>query len=194
MRIRTGAIAVSATLTLFSTDAGQARAKSGTPASGIILASVIAGRSISLATKSGTTVIDVRGPHGKSRSLALRRDAASDPQSPILGARILGEVGESVIVLIDTVQSRPGGLSYCQAGEESTIRVFAIKPKAIAETARFKLDSCIDGIESKAPPPHFDHGKLVVTWLHAPIAGKGPGVLNATIANGGSVQGSVEGR
>lgn len=55
-----------------------------------------------------------------------------------------------MIVLVDTVQSRPGGMSYCQAGEEATVRVLALTSVALIETAHWKLGRCIDEIEPTA--------------------------------------------
>lgn len=128
----------------------------------------------------------MHGSSGPARAIVVRRDPASDPRSPILDVHVVGETA-LVIVLVDTVQSRPGGMSYCQAGEEATVRVLALRPAAIVETEHWKLGSCIDGIEASAPPPRFTDGTLTVTWLHAPVAGKGPGVLRATIAADGTV-------
>lgn len=136
-------------------------------------------------------MIGIDGPRRKYKSLIVRRDAASDPQSPILAAHILGEIGGDVIVLEDTVQSRLGGLSYCQSGEETTVRVLAIVHHAISETAHWKVESCVEGIEPEPPPPQLNQTTLSVHWLHAPIAGKGRGTLEARIAANGMVQGSM---
>lgn len=147
---------------------------------------MIPGRSIVATSLPGATKITVHGPSGPARAIVLRRDPPSDPRSPILDAHVVGETA-SVIVVVDTVQSRAGGMGYCQAGEEATVRVLALRPAAIVETAHWKLGSCIDEIEASAPPPRFADGTLTINWLHAPIAGKGPGVLHATIAADGSV-------
>ena len=72
--------------------------------------------------------------------------------------------------------SRPGGLSYCQAGEERFLRVISIIRRPARETLRIKLESCRDNIELATPGIAWEpeRAALQLNWLQGPQAGGGP--------------------
>ncbi len=57
-------------------------------------------------------------------ALSVARDSTVSPKAKPTGIKVVGEIKGSVIILIDTYPSLPGGMSYCQAGEERFLRIF----------------------------------------------------------------------
>jgi hypothetical protein len=79
---------------------------------------------------------------------------------------VIGELPQRAIVLIDRYPSVPGGLSMCQAGEESFVRVVAIAgPPRVSFTA--KIGSCLQNIELADPGLEWrsDTATLRIEWL-----------------------------
>lgn len=83
--------------------------------------------------------------------------------------QVLAETGSSVIV-IATYLSRPGGGSYCQAGEERFLRVLRIDGEAPQVTLQVKLASCWQEIELADPGVEWSpaDSTLNVHWLFGP--------------------------
>jgi hypothetical protein len=71
-------------------------------------------------------------------------ETVAEESKPAL--HLVGDAGHDVVILEDTYASRPGGLSYCQAGKESFLRVLGLK-RSGRETLRVKLSSCIANLE-----------------------------------------------
>jgi hypothetical protein len=59
----------------------------------------------------------------------------------------VAEIPDSILIVVDAYYSIPGGMSYCQAGQESFLRVVSFSGKHPVETYRVKLESCRDNIE-----------------------------------------------
>ena len=90
--------------------------------------------------------------------------------------KIVGEVKHAAVVLIDTYPSIPRGMSNCQAGEESFLRVVSLVKKTPVETFRTKLESCRDNIELDSPGLAWsaESATLVIHWLQGPTSPGGP--------------------
>jgi len=59
-------------------------------------------------------------------SVAVERDANVAKDATPEKIRIVGVIKGIAIILVDTYRSIPGGMSYCQAGSESFLRVVSI--------------------------------------------------------------------
>ena len=82
---------------------------------------------------------------------------------------IVAELKDALVVQ-DTYPSLSGGLSYCQAGEESFLRIFSVDAGVAEETARFKVASCRQNIQLDSPGVewHSETSTLRVRWLSGP--------------------------
>jgi len=87
------------------------------------------------------------------------------------GVQIVAELKDALVVQ-DTYPSVSGGLSYCQAGEESFLRIFSLDAGVAEETARFKVASCRQNIQLDSPGVewHSDTSTLRVRWLSGPAS------------------------
>jgi hypothetical protein len=70
-------------------------------------------------------------------------------------------------VLVDRYPSLPGGLSMCQAGEESFVRVIALGAPQPRVTFTAKIGSCLQNIELADPGLEWspDSRTLRIEWL-----------------------------
>jgi hypothetical protein len=90
-------------------------------------------------------IVEVSTPSGKTIRVPVggddyvRRDAG-------VHVEVLSEVDSSLVV-IDTYLSRPGGGSYCQAGQERFLRVLRLVHDVADVTLNLKLVSCWQAIE-----------------------------------------------
>ena len=93
-------------------------------------------------------------------------DAVAEESEPAL--HLVGDAGHNVVILEDTYPSRPGGLSYCQAGKERFLRVLDLKRPA-RETLRIKLSSCVGNLELEDPGVVWkaDTRSLQIHWTAA---------------------------
>jgi len=122
-------------------------------------------------------------PGGKSR-LSVERDATVNPNSKPATITLVGEIPGSVLILTDVYPSIAGGLSYCQAGTESFLRVISTSGKRLHETYSTKLESCHDNIELASPGVKWlsATNTLEIHWLSAP--GKAGQTENRTLVLG----------
>ena len=113
--------------------------------------------------------IEVRASNGARYVFAVTRDATVSRKARAKVVDIVGEIDASAIILIDTYPSIPGGMSYCQAGEERFLRVFTIAKKP-RETFRLKLESCRDNLELASPGIEWspESSTLKIHWLQGP--------------------------
>ena len=72
-----------------------------------------------------------------------------------------------VIILEQTYSSRPGGLSFCQAGQEQFLRVLNLHNPA-QETLRVKLNSCLESLDLDDTGVVWNAGErtLEIHWLN----------------------------
>jgi hypothetical protein len=132
------------------------------------------GGSIHYSTENSKTRLDIRIPTGMRYALSVARDSTVSPKAKPTGVKVVGEIKGSVIILVDTYPSVPGGMSYCQAGEERFLRIISISTKRPKETFRVKLESCRDNLELASPGIEWvpESSTLHIHWLLGP-AGKG---------------------
>lgn len=103
-------------------------------------------------------------------SVAIERDATVPESATPKKIKIVGVIKGIAIVLIDTYRSIPGGMSYCQAGSESFLRIVSIASKKPVETFHVKLESCRDNIELASPGIEWmpTSSEVVIHWLLGP--------------------------
>ena len=121
-------------------------------------------------TQAGKTRLELSTASGARHVVSLTRDATVSPNSPLTSLKIVGEMKGPKYILIDTYASIPGGMSYCQAGEERFLRVLAVSGKQLQETLRMKLESCRDNLELGSPGIEWQPGTstLRIDWLQGP--------------------------
>jgi hypothetical protein len=124
-----------------------------------------------------------------SRKLTLERDDTVAAGAAPDNLRVVGEVRKSAVVLVDTYPSKPGGLSYCQAGEERFLRVISLEGK-LRETLRVKLASCRQNIELASPGIEWnaETSTLSIHWLLGPSGNEKSETRVYKIAGSGSAE------
>ena len=136
--------------------------------SSITLAS---GQTITARTTPTHTILTLQGSRGIApQRLSLKRDETVASASPTPALKLVGEIPRSAVLLTDTYPSRPGGLSFCQAGEEQFLRVIDFTHKQPIEQYHVKLASCRANIELAQPGLNWDAATrtLTVHWLLSP--------------------------
>jgi hypothetical protein len=135
---------------------------------------VATGSSIGYPGESSKTRLEIRTTAGASYIVIVERDSTVSPKVEPSEITIVGEIQGSLVILIDTYPSLPGGLSYCQAGQERFLRVISISRKPPGETMRFKLASCRDNIELASPGVEWlpESSTLRIHWLLGPNTGQ----------------------
>ena len=148
---------------------------------------VSAGNSISYAGESAKTQLEFRTREGARYILSVERNSTVSPNFKPIDITIVGEVQGSVVILVDTYPSIPGGLSYCQAGKERFLRVISISKKPPEETIRVKLASCRDNIELGSPGIEWvrESSTLRIHWLQGPVSRQKPEELTVRIGSDG---------
>ena len=128
------------------------------------------GKAITYSSSDGSTVFFIPKSSGGSSRLSVQRDATVAKDSNPTSVKLVAQVSDSAIVLIDSYPSIPRGMSYCQAGEERFLRVLAISGKRPSETFHLKLESCRKNIELASPGLKWspDTSILSIRWLSAP--------------------------
>src|SRR6185369_12194967 len=112
--------------------------------------SLVGGGSFRVSTVGGWTQVEIRREGGRE-ILRLERDATVAPVSQPSRVQLIGEIPAAAIILVDTYPSVPGGMSLCQAGEESFLRIISLRRRPAIATLRVKLGSCRDDIELVSP-------------------------------------------
>jgi hypothetical protein len=99
----------------------------------------------------------------------LPRDQTVAAGSPVADFKVLGEKASRVYVVTDSYASKPGGMSYCQAGQEQFVRVLA-RGGSLVQTFSQKVASCISNLELGSPGMAWDAGSsmLKINWLKGP--------------------------
>jgi hypothetical protein len=88
-----------------------------------------------------------RGP----LAVDVETDATVAPGTAPRRVEAIGELPGRAVVLVDRYPSVPGGLSMCQAGEESFVRVVALTDARPRVTFTAKIGSCLQNIELADP-------------------------------------------
>lgn len=148
--------------------------------SGVLLASIFACGATTAndaSTKKDqdqTSSLGFKLSTGEQYNIAVERDDTVAQDTRPRKVKIIGEIPKVAVILIDTYPSIPGGMSYCQAGEERFLRVVSLTKSAPEETFHVKLESCRNNIELASPGIDWlpESSKLVIHWLQGPIGGK----------------------
>lgn len=120
-------------------------------------------------TQGNATRFEWRSPSGRRGVLRALRDDHVAPRAPVARLELVAQPHSSVILLTETYPSKPGGMSYCQAGEERFLRVLTANGK-LEETFRLKIASCRENLELSDPGLEWDPGSatLRIHWLPVP--------------------------
>jgi hypothetical protein len=118
--------------------------------------------------------VDIATPSGKQVRIPVERDEYVRADAGF-DVQVLAEVGSSLAV-IDTYLSRPGGASYCQAGEERFLRILRLDDAGPQVTLRLKLASCWQDIELTDAGVEWSpaDSTLRVHWLFGPTSKRQP--------------------
>ncbi|MEO8593929.1 MAG: hypothetical protein ABI759_11460 [Candidatus Solibacter sp.] len=94
------------------------------------------------------------------------------------------------LILTDSYASLTLGMSMCQAGEETFLRVIALGPGRARQTFHRKLASCRENIELAEPGLTWspETGTLRMHWLSAPQDREHQGEQTVQVAGDGTVQ------
>jgi hypothetical protein len=135
-----------------------------------------AGTSIRYSARNSKTRFVIRNRARKYYSLLVSRDSTVARGAAPSSVEVLGEIPGSLMIITDTYPSIPGGMSYCQAGEERFLRVISFATKHPIETVKLKIESCRDSLELASEgiewQPQFL--SLRVNWLTGPAASGAP--------------------
>jgi hypothetical protein len=128
------------------------------------------GKTITYTSSSGSTFFLIPKPNGGTSRLSVQRDGTVAQDSTPTSVKLVAEPSISTVILIDTYPSIPGGMSYCQAGEERFLRVLDISGRRPYETFHLKLESCRENIELASPGLKWspETSSLSIRWLSAP--------------------------
>jgi hypothetical protein len=112
---------------------------------------------------------EVRTQAGATYSVAFDVDATVARGAAPTEVKVVAEL-DGALLVVDTYNSVPGGMSYCQAGEESFLRVLSTVAADPEETTRVKLSSCRQSIELESPGLewHPNSTTLHLRWLSGP--------------------------
>lgn len=128
------------------------------------------GVSLSYAAAGSKTRLVIRTQAGQSFPVSVGRDATVPAKAAPIKVEVFGTIKGLAFILADTYASRPGGMSYCQAGEEQFLRVISIARKPARQTLQIKLASCRDNIELASPGIAWkpEQATLQLDWLQGP--------------------------
>jgi hypothetical protein len=121
------------------------------------------------AVQADSRKVEIRTQGGATYSASFDVDGTVAPGASPTDIKIVAEL-EGTLLIVDTYASLPGGMSYCQAGEESFLRVISTVSGVAEETTRVKLSSCRQNIELSSPGLEWQPGSstLQLRWLSGP--------------------------
>jgi hypothetical protein len=130
--------------------------------------------SIPNSRESSTSRLEIHTQEGKRYVLRVLRDSTVPSKAQPSEVRVVGELRGSAIIVVDSYRSKPGGMSYCQAGHERFLRIVTVLSKPPQETFRVKIESCRENIELASPGIEWspESSTLRIHWLLGP-SGKG---------------------
>jgi len=147
-------------LALFSVGFAAAQSSLALPSGGAVTGSAI----------SGKTRLSIHTAKGKRYVLRVTRDATVAPNARPSKLQLIGEIAGTALILTDTYPSRALGMSMCQAGEETFVRVIGLRPSGAHEPFHIKVSSCRDNLELAEPGLVWSAqtGTLTIHWLTGP--------------------------
>ena len=148
------------------------------------------GKELSYSAGSGCTNLVVpRTGKGVSKVCVPRDSTVAQDASPT-AVKVVAEIPNVAIVVRDTYDSIPNGMSYCQAGQEVFLRVIAVKGKQAKETYQQKVASCRQNLELADPGLRWSGDSKTVTihWISSPEGIGKPETRSLTIENSGQVR------
>jgi hypothetical protein len=120
-------------------------------------------------TDDGRTRLELRRGSAGAAVVMIARDATVEPAAEPSGIDVIGEVPGVAVAVADRYPSTPGGLYFCQAGDERFLRVLSLAG-APAQTMSLKVASCRDNLELSEPGLEWvaATSMLSVHWLTGP--------------------------
>jgi hypothetical protein len=102
------------------------------------------------------------------KRIALNPDQTVAPKSPV-ELKLLSEVGKQGMIFSDAYASKPGSMSYCQAGQEEFLRDLTVETR-MREKLHLKLRSYIASLELASPCAVWkpESSALEIHWLSGP--------------------------
>jgi hypothetical protein len=118
------------------------------------------------ATAAPASRIEFPTAHGPL-SVDVEVDATVAVSTAARRVETIGELPERAVVVVDRYPSVPGGLSMCQAGEESFVRVVSLTGEQPRVTFTAKIGSCVQNIELADPGLEWraETATLRIEWL-----------------------------
>ena len=146
--------------------------------------------SITAAAKQSQTQLLIRTRIGKHYSLLVTRDSTIAPSVKPTTVKIVGDIDGQTIIVTDVYPSIPGGMSYCQAGEESFLRVISLTAKPPRETLKLKLESCRGNLELDSGGIEWlpQTRTLRIHWLTGPGGNGAPEVREINLTSKGTLR------
>jgi len=128
---------------------------------------------VTATTEDSHTRFEIRSGVKLLRSVTVDRDSTVPADAAPSKASVLGEIPGVAVVIVDTYASKPGGMSYCQAGEEQFLRVIALLESQPNKTSTTKIASCLENIElaSRGVEWRADSSLVRIHWLTGPKPG-----------------------
>jgi hypothetical protein len=105
------------------------------------------GGSITYETHGSRTTFLITTSAGKHYRIRLPRDSNVARGTPPRQVALVGQLDPDVIILTDSYPSIPGGLEYCEAGEEKFLRVISLAAGSALQTYHVKLESCRQNVQ-----------------------------------------------
>ena len=166
-------------LLLLSAGAAWGQSRLDLPSGGSVAGSAVAGK----------TRLAITTARRKRYSLRVTRDATVAANARPSKLQVIGEIPGTALILTDTYTSRALGMSMCQAGEETFLRVIALRAGGARETYHAKVASCRDNLELAEPGLVWsaETGTLRIHWLSGPQTKDQPGEQTLQIAPDGAV-------
>lgn len=122
------------------------------------------GGTLRYSTQRNRTLVEIRPAKvaGARAQVLLARDETVAPASPVTNFELLAEKPGGVYVITDRYASRPGPMSYCQAGREQFVRVLA-RSRGLRETFSLKIQSCRSNLELGPAGVSWDDASSTLT-------------------------------
>jgi hypothetical protein len=128
------------------------------------------GGSIAYDAHGARTILSITTSDGRHYQIRLARDSNVARGTPPREVTVIGQLDASAIILTDTYPSIPGGLSYCEAGEEKFLRVISLSSRSATQRYHTKLESCRQNLILATPGVDWqsDTHTLTIHWTSGP--------------------------
>ena len=128
------------------------------------------GNSVRYSATGSNTRLEIQTPGRARHILRVKRDDTVRSGAEPIEVKLVGGVRNAAIILTDTYPSIPGGLSFCQAGRESFLRIVSVAGRTPVETFRVKLASCHEDFMPAASGVEWlpKSATLRLRWLQGP--------------------------